>query len=65
MTDSITVSSIGKNKYTIDLDGFSSGVYRAAVSSTNIQDSVKFSVGLEPGSGDISLDYNSNKLFSW
>jgi hypothetical protein len=55
MTDSITTSSIGKNKYTIDLDGLASGVYRAAVSSTNNQDSVKFSVGLEPGSGDISL----------
>jgi len=55
ITDSLITSSIGKNKYTIDLDGLSSGVYRAAVSSTNNQDSVKFSVGLEPGSGDISL----------
>ena len=54
-TDSITVNSIGKNIYTIDLAGFSSGIYRAAISTTNIQDSVKFSVGLEPGSGDISL----------
>ena len=55
ITDSITTSSIGKSKYTIDLDGLSSGVYRAAVSATNIQDSVKFSIGLEPGSGAISL----------
>ena len=55
MTDSITVSTSGKNKYTIDLDGLSSGVYRAVASSTNIQDAVKFSVGLETGSGDISL----------
>jgi len=55
MTDSVTTNSIGKNKYTIDLDGLTSGVYRAAVSSTNNQDSVKFSIGLEPGSGDISL----------
>jgi len=55
ITDSLITSSIGKNKYTIDLDGLSSGVYRAAVSSTNNQDSVKFSIGLEPGSGDISL----------
>ena len=37
------------------MDGLSSGIYRAVVSSTNIQDSVKFSVGLEPGSGAISL----------
>ena len=55
LTDSITTSSTGKSKYTIDLAGLSSGVYRAVVSSTNIQDSVKFSVGLEAGSGAISL----------
>ena len=55
ITDSMTLSSVGKNKYTIDLDDISSGVYRAVISSTNIQDSVKFSVGLEQGSGDISL----------
>jgi len=55
ITDSITSSSIGKNKYAIDLDGLDSGVYRAVVSSTNIQDSVKFSIGLDAGSGAISL----------
>jgi len=55
MTDSITSSSIGKNKYAIDLDGIDSGVYRAVVSSINIQDSVKFSIGLESASGPISL----------
>jgi len=55
MTDSITSSSIGKNKYAIDLDGIDSGVYRAVVSSTNIQESVKFSIGLESASGPISL----------
>jgi len=55
MTDSITSSPIGKNKYAIDLDGLDSGVYRAVVSSTNIQDSVKFSIGLDTGSGAISL----------
>ena len=49
------VGSAGKIKYTIDLDGLSQGVYRAAVSTTNIQDSVKFSIGLESGSGEISL----------
>ena len=55
LTDSVTTSSSGKIKYIIDLDGLSAGVYRAAVSTTNIQDSVKFSIGLEPGSGAISL----------
>ena len=55
MTSSMTTSSTGKSKYSIDLDGLPSGIYRAVVSSTNIQDAVKFSVGLEPGSGEISL----------
>jgi len=55
ITDSITSSSIGKYKYTIDLDGLDSGVYRAVVSSINIQDSVRFSIGLESASGPISL----------
>jgi len=55
LTDSVTTGSSGKIKYVIDLDGLSAGVYRAAVSTTNIQDSVKFSIGLEAGSGAISL----------
>jgi hypothetical protein len=55
LTDSITTSSSGKAKYAIDLDGLSTGIYRAAVSATNVQDTAKFSIGLEPGSGPISL----------
>ena len=55
ISDSITTSSLGKSKYVLDLADLSAGVYRAAVSATNIQDSVKFSIGLEPGSGAISL----------
>jgi len=55
LTDSITTTSDGKAKYAIDLDGLSSGIYRAVVSATNVQDSTKFSIGLEAGSGPISL----------
>ena len=55
ITDSITTSSSGKSKYAINLDGLPSGIYRAVVGSSNLQDAVKFSVGLEPGSGEISL----------
>jgi len=55
LTDFVTTNNSGKAKYAIDLDGLSSGIYRAAVSATNVQDSAKFSVGLEPGSGPISL----------
>ena len=55
LTDYITTTSSGKAKYVIDLAGLSSGIYRAAVSATNVQDAVKFSIGLETGSGPISL----------
>ena len=59
-TDSVTTSSSGKIKHTIDFSDLSSGIYRAVVSTSNIQDSVKFSVGLEAGSGDISLITTKN-----
>jgi len=55
LTDSVTTTSSGKAKYAIDLDGLSSGIYRAAISAKNIQDVTKFSVGLATGSGPISL----------
>ena len=51
----IATNSLGKVKHTVDLDGLSAGVYRIATSVQNIQDSVKFSIGLEAGSGSISL----------
>jgi len=55
LTDSVMTTPSGKAKYAIDLDGLSSGIYRAAVSATNTQDAAKFSIGLETGSGPISL----------
>ena len=55
ISNTITTNSLGKVKHTVDLDGLSAGVYRIAVSVQNIQDSVKFSIGLEAGSGSISL----------
>ena len=55
LTDYITTTSSGKAKYVIDLADLSSGIYRAAVTATNVQDAVKFSIGLETGSGPISL----------
>jgi hypothetical protein len=55
LTDSVTTTSSGKVKHAIDLTNLPSGIYRAAVSSTNVQDTVKFSIGLQSGSGPISL----------
>ena len=55
-TYSTMTSSLGKTKQVIDFDGLSSGVYRAVISLQNIQDAIKFSIGIEPGSGEISLN---------
>ena len=55
ISDSITTSSLGKGKYVIDLNDLSSGMYRAVASIQNKQDSIKFSVGVETGSSEISL----------
>ena len=55
ISDSITTSSFGKGKYVIDLNDLSSGMYRAVASIQNKQDSIKFSVGVETGSSEISL----------
>ena len=54
-TDTITTSNHGKGQYVIDLDGFGQGIYKAVAVYQNIQDSVKFSVGIESGAGEISL----------
>ena len=55
LTDSVITTSSGKAKYAIDLTGLSSGIYRVAVSASGVQDAAKFSIGLETGSGPISL----------
>ena len=64
ITDSITTSSLGKGKYVIDLSGLASGIYKASASMQNIQDSVKFSVGIETGSGTISLSTTKDNYSS-
>ena len=38
------------------MNGYKSGVYRAVVSHANIEDIAKFSVGLQTGTGDITLN---------
>ena len=54
-TDTIITSDRGKGQYVIDLDGFGQGIYKAVAVYQNTQDSVKFSVGIESGAGEISL----------
>ena len=56
----IKTNSVGSKTFTIDLSGYSSGIYKAVVSNPSYQDTAKFSVGLSPGSGDIT--FSSTKL---
>ena len=55
LSDTITTNSAGEYRYELNLTGYSTGVYKAVVSKANIQDSVKFAVGVQTGSGDISI----------
>ena len=55
LKDSATTSITGKTLYHTDLTDISSGVYRAVASLQNVQSSMKFSIGVESGSGEISL----------
>ena len=58
---SVTTNSIGKTLYNVDLDGLSSGVYKAVASSQNVQSAMKFSIGVESGSGEITLSTTREK----
>ena len=54
-TESVKTNSIGTTIFTVDLAGYSSGVYKAVVSNPTYQDTAKFSVGLSSGSGAITF----------
>jgi hypothetical protein len=52
---SITLEPDGRRVYTLDLEGYSSGVYSAVVSKGSAKSTESFTVGLQTGSGDISI----------
>ena len=54
-TESVKTNSIGTKTFTVDLSGYSSGIYKAVVSNPTYQDTAKFSVGLSSGSGTITF----------
>jgi len=60
LTELIKTNSIGTKTFTVDLAGYSSGVYKAVVSNPTYQDTAKFSVGLSSGSGAIT--FNSTQI---
>ncbi|NQV40379.1 MAG: biofilm-associated protein [Nitrosopumilus sp.] len=59
-TVSITLQPDGRGTHTLDLDGYSSGIYTAVVSKGNTKSTEIFSVGLQMGSGEI--DINTTKI---
>jgi len=59
-TISITLQPDGRGTYSLDLKGYTSGVYTAVVSKGSTQSSEIFTVGLVVGSGKI--DINTTKI---
>jgi hypothetical protein len=51
----ITLGPDGRYVYTLDLDGYSSGIYSAVVSKGTAKSTETFTVGLQTGSGEISI----------
>ena len=51
----ITLKNDGTGSYTLDLDGYSSGVYSAVVSKGTTKSTEVFTVGLQTGSGEITI----------
>ena len=53
---SITLQADARGTHSLDLDGFASGVYTAVVSKGSTQSTEIFTVGLQTGSGEISIN---------
>ena len=53
---SITLQADARATHSLDLDGFASGVYSAVVSKGSTQSAEIFTVGLQTGSGEISIN---------
>jgi len=53
---SITLEPDGSGKYSLNLEGYSSGVYTAVLSKGNTQSTEAFTVGLQVGSGKIEIN---------
>ena len=51
----ITLEPDGRGSHTLDLDGFSSGIYSAVISKGSAKSTEVFTVGLQTGSGEISI----------
>ena len=61
-SENIKTNSNGKLKHVLDISDYSSGVYQVIVTSGNVQDSTKFSIGLPTASGPITIN-TSKSIF--
>ncbi len=52
----ITLEPDGRGEYSLNLDGYSSGIYTAVISKGNTQSTETFAVGLLTGSGQIEIN---------
>jgi len=59
-TISITLQPDGRGTYSLNLEGYPSGVYTAVISKGSAQNSEIFAVGLQTGSGKVEI--NTTKL---
>jgi len=57
---SITLQPDGRGAYSLNLDGYASGVYAAVISKGSTQNTEIFAVGLQTGSGKIEI--NTTKI---
>ncbi len=57
---SITLQPDGRSTYTLNLEGYTSGVYTAVISKGNAKSAEIFTVGLQTGSGEIEI--NTTKI---
>ena len=57
---SITLQPDGRGTYTLNLEGYASGVYTAVISKGNDKSTEIFTVGLQTGSGEIEI--NTTKI---
>jgi len=55
-TISITLQPDGRGSYSLNLDGYGSGIYTAVISKGSTQNSEIFAIGLQTGSGDIEIN---------
>ena len=61
---SITLQEDARATHSLDLKGYSSGVYTAVISKGNAQSSEIFTVGLQTGSGEIRINTTKEKYQS-